>query len=132
MKRFLVPAALIFILVFSAGCTTGSYTSIGSVEVNAFSTMSMSYLKFNGHKSTKIHVKAGEPIDVKVNIVTTKGKIGLSIVDEKDKPVYEGKDIPTSDFTVSLEKEGDFTITVKGENHKGKYKISWGKPKQGE
>ncbi len=126
MKKVLILIVLIFTVSLFPGCTTGSYTSVGSVQVNTLSSMSMSYHKFSGNRSTRIHVDEGKPVEVKVDIVTSAGKINLSIIDGEKKPVYEGTDIPTSDFTVKLDKAGDYTVTLTGKDHKGKYKISWG------
>ena len=129
-NKILILITCVLIFAVLSGCTTGSYLTVGSIQKNTSSSMSMSYYKFDGHKSTKIHVKEGEVIEVNVDIVTTKGKIDLSIVDEKEQSVYQGTDIPTSTFIVSLDKAGDYELTVNAENHKGSYKISWGKSEQ--
>jgi hypothetical protein len=126
-NRSLLFSLIILIIVVLSGCTYGSYSSVGSVEINLPGKMSMSYSKFNGYKATPIHVKKGEPIDVNVNIVSKEGKINVSITDEKDKYIYQGKDIPTSSFVVTLDKEGDYKIRVDGAKHSGSYKITWGK-----
>ncbi|MDF2988179.1 MAG: hypothetical protein K0R50_3689 [Eubacterium sp.] len=127
MNRFKILIICIITIVILSGCTYGSFTSVGSIEVNTFSKMSMSYQKFNGYKSTDIHVDEGETVEINADIVTEKGKIGMTIEDEDDKKVYEGTDIPTSNFKVTLDKAGDYKVTVTGDKHKGSYKISWDK-----
>ena len=120
----LIIVSTIFLL---SGCTYGSFSTLKSVENNTLSMMSMSYERFNGYKATSIKVKEGNPIDVNVDIVSTKGKLDVSITDEKGHSVYEGKDIPTSSFSVRLDKPGDYKLKVSGEKHSGSYKITWGK-----
>lgn len=120
----LIIVSTIFLL---SGCTYGSFSTLKSVEKNTFSMMSMSYERFNGYKATSVKVKEGNPIDVNVVIVSEKGKLNMSIADEDGHSVYEGKDIPTSSFSVKLHKSGDYKIKVSGEKHSGSYKITWGK-----
>lgn len=117
----------ILAIVTLSGCTYGSGSTLKSIENNTTTKMSMSYSKFNGYKITPIHVKKGGPINVNVNIVSKEGEIDMSITDEKDKYIYQGKDIPTSSFSVTLDKEGDYKIRVDGKKHTGSYKITWGK-----
>ena len=125
-KKYILLIIVLTIILLS-GCTYGSYSSTRAVEISTSSQMSMSYEKFNGYKATSIKVKEGNPVDVNVDIVSNTGKLDMSITDEKDHSVYEGKDIPTSSFSVSLDKPGDYKLIVSGEKHSGSYKITWGK-----
>ncbi len=120
----LIIVSTIFLL---SGCTYGSFSTLKSVEKNTFSMMSMSYEKFNGYKATSIKVKEGNPMDVNVAIVSKKGKLDMTITDEKGHSVYEGKDITTSSFSVKIHESGEYKIKVSGKKHSGSYKITWGK-----
>lgn len=125
-KKYILLIIVSTIFLLSA-CTYGSFSTLKSVEKNTFSMMSMSYEKFNGYKATSIKVKKGNPMDVNVDIVSKKGKLDMSITDEKGHSIYEGKDIPTSSFTVKIHESGDYKIKVSGKKHYGSYKITWGK-----
>ncbi len=127
INRKLILLIIVSTILLLSGCTYGSYSTFKSTEKNTSSMMSMKYEKFNGYKATSIKVKEGNPIDVNVDIVSTKGKLDMSITDEKGHSVYEGKDIPTSSFSVKLDKSGDYKLKVQGEKHSGSYKITWGK-----
>ncbi len=120
----LIIVSTIFLL---SGCTYGSFTALKAVEKNAPSVMSMSYERFSGYKATSIKVKEGSPADVNVVIVSKKGKLDMTITDEKGHSVYEGKDIPTSSFSVKIHESGEYKIKVSGKKHSGSYKITWGK-----
>jgi hypothetical protein len=109
------------------GCSSGSYISIGSVQKDTATSMSMSYSKFSGQRSTSLTVKKGEIIDVAINIVTKSGSINVAIDNESGESFYEGTDVPTSSFVVSLEKEGEYKLSVNAKSHKGSYEISWDK-----
>ncbi len=140
-RLMLLIAALLTIGVIS-GCTYGSGSTRGAVEVNTFSKMSMSYKKFSGYKTALVKVGKGDAVEVSAAIVTTKGKLDMKILKKvapgdgdkaegkkgQDKEaIYQGTDLPTSDFKVKLDKPGSYEITVEGEEHEGSYKITWDK-----
>ncbi len=125
MKKFLL-INLIILLVFSfSGCTYGSEFTIGSFENNSLTSMSMKYMKFSGNKNKNITVKDGETCEIYVDILTEDGKIDLLIKNENGNLEYEGHDIPTSNFTVTLKEAGKYKIRVEAKNHKGSYSINW-------
>lgn len=130
MKKKIAILAVLLLTLLLSGCTTGSYNTLWSTEINTFSKMSMNYKKFNGYKQTWIIVKEDEQRNVKADIVTEEGKLYLSITDKDGKSFYQGNDLPTSSFTVVLDKKGEYKIKVSAENHKGSYKIIWDKVKK--
>ncbi len=131
---------MLFVLILSiglvgflSGCTYGSSITLYSNENNSNSKMSMTYKKFSGYKATDITVAEGEKVEVNVSIESKEGKLGLTILKKKDskggkeETVYEGKELPTSNFKVILDKTGDYNIKVTGEKSNGSYKITWDK-----
>jgi hypothetical protein len=119
--------ALILTLLFlAAGCTSGSYVTVKSFENNTADSMSMRYEKFSGTKSKTISLD--EPATVCVNIVSDTGSLGLTITDKDGRSYYEGNELPSSSFSVSLDTPGKYKITIKADNHKGSYDISWDHP----
>lgn len=127
MKRRSILYSIIIIMLMLSGCTRGSQTTIMSKEHNTPTMMSMTYKKFSGYKETNITVKDGEPIKVDVNIVTKDGTINAYIAKDDDKTncSYEGNDIQTSTFTVTLSDPGKYTIRVDAKDHSGSYEFSW-------
>ena len=134
-----VTLTLILSLALISGCTYGSYSATKSVEISTFSKMSMSYEKFNGYKTSVFNIEEGEEFEVDVSIVSEEGKLGLTVVretesegdkklkSEESENIYQGKEIPTSDFKLHIDKPGKYKITVTGDNHKGKFNITWDK-----
>ncbi|MDD3173652.1 MAG: hypothetical protein PHF63_08335 [Herbinix sp.] len=123
MKKLLVIPLLLIILLGLSGCSS---FEIGAIESNASHKMSASYYRLSGTKETKqLTVAEGETIDVSVDIVTKKGALDAYIYKDEDNYDYEGHDIPTSSFTVTLTEPGDYTIRVKADKHKGSYSFSW-------
>lgn len=114
------------ILLFSlAGCSKSFSFELGAFENNTSTQMSMSYKKFEGVKEKKITVKEGEPLVVTVDIETKDGALDAYIYNEDLEYSYEGKDIQTTNFTVTLTEPGKYTIKVKGDMHEGSYSFSW-------
>lgn len=132
MKRRLVYICIAILLIFNLySCNTGSCTTILSVETNTSSEKAMKYEKFSGYKIYKFNVGEGEEITVAVSITSESGELDAYIAKDNDKPnaVYEGNNIPTSDFTVNITESGEYTIRLDAENHKGSYSF---KIKRGE
>jgi hypothetical protein len=115
----------IFIL---GGCTTGSGVVKNGTEFNSSTRMSMLYDEFNGYKQTHINVGENETVEVVVSIITENGSIDAYIAKDNDisNSSYEGHNIPTSSFTVTLSEEGSYTVRVDAKNHTGGYSFSWG------
>lgn len=128
-KRFsfmVTLLVLLFVLLGLSGCS--SSISIGSIENSSSKKMSASYFKLSGtKKSPAITVKDGETVDVLADIVTKKGTIDIYIYKDSDKDnyAYEGHDIKTSKFTVTLSEPGDYIIKIKARKHKGSYSFTW-------
>ena len=127
MKKVSLLLVLFIILFGLLGCTRGSGIVTKSKEYNTLTKMSMSYEKFTGYKQTEIKVDEGETVDVFVDIVTDDGTINayISKDNEKDNCDYEGQDIQTSSFTVTLSEPGTYAIRVDADDHKGSYSFSW-------
>ena len=126
--RTYIFITIIILVSLLTGCTTSSGTVINASESNTSTKMSMSYDKFNGYKERVIEVKEGKPIIVTVNIVTKSGSIDAYITRDNDidNSSYEGHDIQTTKFSVTLSEQGRYTIRVDANNHSGSYSFSWG------
>jgi hypothetical protein len=68
----------------------------------------------------------GQPVEVNVSIVTEKGSIDAYMAKDNNRKnsSYEGYDIPTSEFSVTLKEQGVYTIRVDTKNHSGSYSFS--------
>lgn len=118
-------AALSMSLV--TACTQGSGMIKNGNELHTSTKMSMIYDEFTGYKESKIQVNEGQPVEVNVSIVTEKGSIDAYIAKDNNKnnSSYEGHDIPTSEFSVTLKEQGVYTIRVDTKKHSGSYSFSW-------
>jgi hypothetical protein len=119
-------AVILGLVIFVTGCANGSFITIKSHENNTSTAMSMSYEKFSGFKSRTI--KLDEPGKINVDILSESGSLNLAITDKDGNSYYDGADIPTSSFSVNLDKPGEYEFKVEADNHKGSYNISWDTP----
>ena len=127
MKKISLLLLLFIVLFGLLGCTRGSGIVRKSKEHNTPTKMSMTYEKFTGYRETEIKVDEDEPVDVLVDFVTEDGTIDAYISKDNDKVScdYEGHDVQTSSFTVTLSEQGTYTIRVDADAHKGSYLFSW-------
>ncbi len=125
MKKVAFLTMLLLPLLLLAACTSGSYSALMAVENNTFTSMQMRYQQFNGYKAKELRLNEGETCEVTVDIVSDEGSLSLSITDQDGESYYQGTDLPTSNFSVSLDKAGDYTIRIDAQKHSGSYDISW-------
>ncbi len=124
MKKLLLSMLMIVLLTGLNGCSKGY--SLGSYENNTSSKMTMNHYLFKGSKERTLKVNEGEEVVVSVDIKTENGTLDAYIYNEDtEEYIYEGKDIPTSSFTVTLKDAGNYTIKVDGDKHKGSYSFTW-------
>jgi hypothetical protein len=125
MKKIIMLTLILLLAIGFSGCSKGFSIQIGAIENNSKKEMSASYMKFDGTKEKEITVDDGETIDIAVDIETEGGAIDVFIYNEDDEYSYEGRDIPTSSFTVTLSEAGTYTLKVVSNNHKGGYSFKW-------
>ncbi len=127
MRKYKLIIIMSLLILLVVGCSRGSYTVVKGSEFNTPTKMSMTYYKFTGYKETNVTVKEGQPVVVTFDIVTEEGTLNAYIAKNNDKSncSYEGKDIPTSNFTVTLTEKGKYTIRLDAQKHSGSYSITW-------
>ncbi|HOW38020.1 MAG TPA: hypothetical protein PLZ76_03840 [Bacillota bacterium] len=110
-----------------AGCSRGSYWVVHGEELNSATRFSMTYDRFNGYKEKDLTVETGEAVEIVVAFVSTEGTLDASICRKDDSETcgYEGNDVPTSTFTVTLNEPGTYVIRVEARRHSGSYSFHW-------
>ena len=122
MKKIML---LILVILFGfSGCSKGSTFSLFSFENNTSHKMSASYYFRSGTKEKVITVK-DEAITINADIVTEEGSLDVFIYDENDQYIYEGYDLQSTSFSITLSNPGKYTIKVVADKHKGSYKFEW-------
>ena len=125
MKKLITLLLSMIILIGLTGCSKNSEITLGSFERNTSTKMTMSHQWFSGSKEREITVEAGETLEVLVDIKTESGTLDAYIINEDGEYNYEGHDVQTDSFTVTLSEEGTYTIRVEAKKHKGSFSFTW-------
>ncbi len=123
MKKCILSLLLLsFVLM---GCVTGSCTTVMSIEKNTGDLFSMSYYLFSGEKKCTVRLDEDET-EIFAVIESLSGVLDITITDETSGTVvYSGTEVPTSEFSVSVQPDGKYSISVQADSHSGSYKFSW-------
>ncbi len=120
---FICVLCLFCIACNSANCTKS--VKVGYVESSKTGSFSVQYKLFSGEKSLKITAEDNLPLAVKVSVTSQSGNIYMTIFKTGSQPVYTGNGIPSGNFTVYINEEGEYTVLVKTDNHQGGFSLKW-------
>lgn len=107
------------------GCTPkDSEPQSASMNVDVITSADgKTYTVKNGSEKGHFSVKDGKPCQVEITVNKQSGTLHIRIErDEDRKSIYQGKDLPSSQFTVIAEEDGDYTVTVEAKNFVGEYR----------
>ena len=118
-----VIAVVIFVVILRSGVApTGSGLQMGWVESNTRDHWSATYAFHDGYQQRTINTD-GEATVLEVEIVSSSGEIGMTVIDEKGNVIYDQQGIETSSFEIEI--SGKVTVKITGEDHKGSFSLSW-------
>jgi len=118
-----VIAVVIFVVILRSGVApTGSGLQMGWVESNTRDHWSATYAFHDGYQQRTINTD-GEATVLEVEIISSSGEIGMTVIDEKGNVIYDQQGIETSSFEIEI--SGKVTVKITGEDHKGSYSLSW-------
>lgn len=114
VKKYLGILCFLILILTLTACGTdfdGSRTGNDSEFV-------MNYKMLNKMDSQDLVVTVGDVIHTK--IIVEGGSLSFKIQKDDEAPIYEGKDVISSDeFDVEIEESGTYTVTVTGKKAKG-------------
>lgn len=114
---------LLIVLLSWGGITArGSGVQVGWTETNTPNEWSARYAYHDGYQQRNVNTDGGETT-LWVEIVTTKGSIGILVTDEEEQVIFRQTDIETSSFEIPL--QGKATVRITGEDHKGSFFLNW-------
>ena len=118
-----VIAVVIFVVILRSGVApTGSGLQMGWVESNTRDHWSATYAFHDGYQQRTINTD-GEATVLEVEIISSSGEIGMTVMDEKGNVIYDQQGIETSSFEIEI--SGKVTVKITGEDHKGSFSLSW-------
>lgn len=116
VKR-LAAFVLIAVLLLLTACSSKGLSAMVSTMRDGITT-------YNGADQKICHVADGEQRELHISVIRQKGSISISVLRvDSQKYAYRGRDIPTSDFIVSLPEPGEYLIEVYAKDFQGDYDI---------
>lgn len=105
-------------VLLSSLCLTACAGSFSGSRIGNENRLIMEYDMFDTTDSQELDLKAGDMIEA--DIVVKKGTLAIKIQKGKEEPIYESDGIVFSNqFSVGVEEDGIYTVTVTGEKSKG-------------
>lgn len=105
----------ICICAILTGCKADS-TFEGNKVANTDS-FQMDYSILDKQEDAVLELDSGDILQVK--ILQTTGNVDVTVGQEGAEPIYEGSTLTDVDFTLNIDKSGDYQVSVTGHNAKG-------------
>ena len=106
--------AALTLTLFLSGCSAPTFN--GSRTGND-SQFLMEYTVLNTTDGQTLSLEAGDTMDVAV--VSASGTVSVKIQKEGELPLYDQEDVPTGQFSLEIPEDGEYNITVTGEQARG-------------
>ncbi len=119
-KTVLSLAAVLFALIF-AGCNIQIMYSGTDINGN----VSGSYKLFSGTKNKTIHVKEGNPVEVKYSSKLKKGELTMTIYDSNNNIVYELETNKSGTKLLKADKDEEYKLEIVGDGAEGSFSVKW-------
>ena len=113
----IVVTALIFIVGLTAVALSNQDEFDGNKTKNPDSYI-LEIEKMNGTDEHTLSLKSGDKLAVE--FVTEKGSLEMKITSPSGEIVYEGNGTEATNFTLTVNEDGNYVIFVKADNAKGK------------
>lgn len=123
MKKVLCMAGVL--VVFLAGCVSGSSFTKGSVEQTTDHSWMMTYERFDGSRELSVVPPDGQAVDFEVSVTTGGGTLSLTITGDSGELYYQGTELPSSVFTVYAEGSSKYVVRVEAKAHEGGFSVAW-------
>lgn len=112
---------ILSMLAVLAGCSGGSRViTVGDIEIT-MNEMRGKYHHFSGNYFKKVKIREGERLVITYSVHTEKGDLTAKVIDADEHVLAlleHGK-------TVVVDEPGKYTLLVTGDNHRGKFTVSW-------
>lgn len=115
-KGMLALMALVLLICLSACAARNESTFNGSILANEDQYI-LEYQMMNQTETQSFEMAKGDRISVEV--VSDAGVLDVMIQKGDDEPVYQGHQLPTGSFEITVHEAGSYAITVTGIKAKG-------------
>lgn len=122
MRKFFITIAALAVILLSS-CTR----QIGWVGLNYQNTIDATYHLFDGKKSERIQVNAGDTFTLAYDIEVDDGVLSLALTDPEREVVWEAAFLEDDEdsMTIRAEKSGSYTLRITGDQTQGGFDLRW-------
>lgn len=123
MKDTIIIIILTFIAVVLTGCSSGEkqYTP-AAMNCEVFTAEDgSSMVRKNGEEYSSFTVLEGEAVEIAVIVNRVSGVLNINISQDGRAAIYDGNDVPTSEFSVYAKEKGEYIICVMAKDFVGDY-----------
>ena len=126
MKDTIIIIILTFIAVVLTGCSSGEkqHTPVAMNCDVITADDGGTIIRKNGEEHSSFTALEGEVVEIAVSVQRVSGVLDITIFSDGKAAIYEGNDVPTSEFTVYAKEKGEYTICVKAEDFVGDYSFN--------
>ena len=96
----------------------------GSTETSSWAE----YETMSGNELSFITLEEADPLEFRFQITTRAGSLAVSVRDSRNEEIFCAEYDKTAAFTLPLEQDGLYAVTMTGNEHSGGYRIHWGGP----
>ncbi len=121
-SRFLKSISAVICLVLAmalSGCSNAAFIG-NSYKIG--NNITIEFQLMNSNQTQEIDLKAGDT--VRFDVTKESGKINVAFGIRNSSPDYEGNDLESTSFTVTVHTSGRYVLSVTGENAKGSVRLT--------
>ncbi len=122
-KKTILSLLVLSLSVLLCACgvvSSGSYSSVGSVDNMSDRKINHVYSSFNGDRTYTADIKAGSTL--KMEITTKSGSLAVTVTQDSGE-LFRTEE--AGSFSVPIEKDGKVSIALKAVSHEGSYLFTW-------
>jgi len=116
-RKFFAVILVALLMVSMTACS-------GEAELVITDTsMEMTDGRFTGIETHTVSLITGAVVTF--DIVTRGGSIAISVFDETGSTILAGMGVEGAELSVVISADGEYTIKVDGDSHRGRVRVSW-------
>lgn len=114
--------ALLMSALLLTSCASQTRVSFNIVKVASNDKFNLDFGRLNDIYTSTLIVPEGK--EIMADIQCDGGRIDVTITPEDGEPIYTGKQLPTSSFSIVPKTAGTYIVTISGENAGGYVHVS--------
>ncbi len=120
-KGFLILIGVVIAILILCAVFFSSKEGYTGTKDFGDNSMQMEFTKMTGTDSHTMLLESGDALQV--SFAVTKGRFDVTIGMEGSDPIYRGDDLREGGFSVGVEQDGEYVITVTAKNAKGYFHV---------